>query len=97
MRFARREKCDTFGELDWSPSITFETCPTETLSARDRASRDAMRDGRDTMRDGGIGATVRAAALAALLLGTLAVGLGAGMTWSAVQSAPDGGVMDFTY
>jgi hypothetical protein len=90
MRFARGEKCDSFAELDKSPSITFTTCPTGTFSARDRASSESM-------RDAGIVATVRAAALAALLLGALAVGLGAGMTWSADLDAPDRGVTDFAY
>ena len=90
MRFARREKCDSFGELHKSPSITLPTSSTETFSARDGASSDAT-------RDGGIVASWRAAALVALLLGALALGLGAGMTWSADLSAPDRGIMDFTY
>lgn len=90
MGLAHGERCDSFGEADRSPSITFATRPTETVSARDRASSEPM-------RDGGIVATVRAAALAALLLGALAVGLAAGMIWSAALSAPDRGVMDFTY
>lgn len=65
----------------------------KTVSAWGQASTLARRDGR-------IFAILRAASLAALaglLFGALACGLWAAMSWSADLSAPDQGLMDFTY
>jgi len=65
----------------------------KTASAWDQASTLARRDGR-------IFTILRVAFLAALvglLFGALACGLWAGMSWSADLSAPDRGLMDFTY
>lgn len=90
MRFAHNERRDSSAELDKWPSRMFANRSIETSSACNRASGDAM-------RDGGIFAILRAAALISLLFGALAFGLGAGITWSGDLSAPDQGLMDFPY
>jgi hypothetical protein len=62
----------------------------ETFSAWHRTSSDAM-SGRRIL------AVLRVVGLAALLFGALALGLWAGINWSAGWSASDRGIMDFTY